>query len=101
VGGTCSTHEEGRDVYRVLVRTPEVKRPVGRPRRRWEDNIKMDHTEIRIDGENCIQLTQDRIQWRAFVSTVMNLWAHKESSLLLDKLSHYQLFKEYPAPWSK
>jgi hypothetical protein len=64
---------EGRGVYRVLVGRPEGKRPLGRPRRRWEDNIKMDVEEIRIEGANCIQLAQDRVQWRAFVNTVMNL----------------------------
>jgi hypothetical protein len=64
---------EGRGVYRVLVRKPEGKRPLGRPRRRWEDNIKMDLREIRINGANWIQLAQDRVQWRAFVNTVMNL----------------------------
>jgi hypothetical protein len=64
---------EGRGVYRVLVGRPEVKRPLGRPRRKWEDNIKMDLREIGIDGENWIQLDQDWIQWLAFVNTVMNL----------------------------
>jgi len=64
---------EGRGVYRVLVGRPEGKRPVGSPWRRWEDNIKMDLTEIGIDGANWIRLAQDRVQWRAFVSTVMNL----------------------------
>jgi hypothetical protein len=64
---------EGRDVYRVLVGMPESKRPLGRPRRRWEDNIKLDLTEIGIDEANWIQLAQDRVQWRAFVNTVMNL----------------------------
>jgi hypothetical protein len=64
---------EGRGVYRVLVGRPEGKRPLGRPRRRWEDNIKMDLREIGINGANWIQLAQDRVQWRAFVSTVMNL----------------------------
>jgi hypothetical protein len=55
---------EGRGFYRVLVGRPEGKRPLGRPRRRWwEDNIKSDHTEIRIDGASWIQLTQDRVQW--------------------------------------
>jgi hypothetical protein len=63
---------EGRGVYRVLVGRPEGKRPLGRPRRRWEDNIKMDLREIRIDGANWIQLAQDRVQWRACVNTVMN-----------------------------
>jgi hypothetical protein len=63
---------KGRDVYRVLVRRPEGKKPLGRPRRRWEDNIKMDLREIVIDGAKWIQLAQDRIQ-RPCVNTVMNL----------------------------
>jgi hypothetical protein len=58
---------EGRSVHRVLVGRPEGKRPLGRPRRRREDNIKMDLREIGID-ENWIRLTQDRVQWRAFVN---------------------------------
>jgi hypothetical protein len=67
-------HAWGRgEVFRVLVGRPEGKRPLGRPRRRWEDNIKMYLREIGIDGANWIQLTPDRIQWRAFVNTVMNL----------------------------
>jgi hypothetical protein len=66
---------EGIDVYRILVRRPEVKRPLGRPRRRWEDNIKMDLREVGIDGANWIRLAQDRVQWRAFVNTIMNLQA--------------------------
>jgi hypothetical protein len=70
VGGTCGTH--GRGVYRVLVGRPDGKRPLGRPRRRWEDNIKMDLREIGIDGANWIQLAQERVPWRAFVSTAMN-----------------------------
>jgi hypothetical protein len=64
---------EGRGIYRVLVGRPEVKRPLGRPRRRWEDNIKMNLKEIRIDRANWIQLAQDRVQWRDFVNTVINL----------------------------
>jgi hypothetical protein len=64
---------EGRGAYRVLVGRPEGRRPFGRPRRRWEDNIKMDLGEIGIDGANWIQLAQDRVQWRAFVNMVMNL----------------------------
>jgi hypothetical protein len=64
---------KGRGVYRVLVGRLESKRPLGRPGRRWEDNIKMDLREIGIDGANWIQLAQDRVQWRAFVNTVMNL----------------------------
>jgi hypothetical protein len=60
-------------LYRVLVGRPEGKRPLGRPRRRWEDNIKMDLGEMWIDGANWIRLAQDRVQWRAFVNTVMKL----------------------------
>jgi hypothetical protein len=52
VGETCGTHGEGRGVYRVLIGRPEVKRPLGRPRRRWEDNIKMELRETGIDGTN-------------------------------------------------
>jgi hypothetical protein len=64
---------EGRDVHRVLVGKPEGKRPLGRPRRRWEDNIKMDLQEV---GGNCgdwMELARDRDGWRAFVGAVSNL----------------------------
>jgi hypothetical protein len=64
---------EGSGVHRVLVGSPEGKRQLGRPRRRWEDNIKMDHMEIGIDGANWIHLAQDRVCWLACVNTVMNL----------------------------
>jgi hypothetical protein len=64
---------EGRGVYRILVGRPEGKRPLGRPRRRWEDNIKLDLREIGIDGTNWIRLAQDRVQWRACVNTVIDL----------------------------
>jgi hypothetical protein len=64
---------EGRGVYRILVERPVGKRPLGRPTRRWEDNIKLHLSEIGIDGANWIQLAQDRVQWRAFVNTVINL----------------------------
>jgi hypothetical protein len=63
---------EERGVYRILVGRPEGKRPLGRPRRRWEDNIKMVLREIGIDGANWIRLAQDRVHWRASVNTVMN-----------------------------
>jgi hypothetical protein len=54
--------EEGRSVYRILVRRTEGKRPLGRSKRRWEDNIKMDLREIGIDGANWIRLAQNRVQ---------------------------------------
>jgi hypothetical protein len=63
---------EKRHAYRILVGNPEGKR-LGRPRRRWVGNIKMDLREIGWDGIDWIDLTQDRDQWRAFVSAVMNL----------------------------
>jgi hypothetical protein len=61
VDWTCGTHE-GRGVDRVLVGRPESRRPLGRPRRRWEDNIKMDLMEIGIDEAKWIYLAQDRVQ---------------------------------------
>jgi len=62
-----------RGVYSVLVGKPEGKRPLGRPRRRWEDNIKMDLQEVGCGGVDWIELAQDRDRWRALVSAVMNL----------------------------
>jgi hypothetical protein len=73
MGRACSTHGRKRNAYRILVGKPEGKRPLRRPRHRWED-IKMD---LREEGCFCmgwIDLAQDRNQWRALVNTVMNLW---------------------------
>jgi hypothetical protein len=64
---------KGRGVYGVLVGRPKGKRPLRRPRCRWEDNIEMNIRETGIDGANWNRLTQDWVQWRDFVSTVMNL----------------------------
>jgi hypothetical protein len=69
VGGACGTH-----VYRVLMGKPEGKRPLGRPRHRWEDGIRMDLREIGWGCVGWIQLAQDRDRWQAVVNTVMNLW---------------------------
>jgi hypothetical protein len=71
--GHVARKGEGRGVDSVLIRRPEEKRPLGRPRRRWKDNIQMDFREIRIDGANWIQLAEDRVHCWASVSTVMNL----------------------------
>jgi len=64
---------EGRGVYRVLVGKPEGKRPLGRPRRRWKDNIKMDLQEVGCGVMDWIELAQHRDRWRAVVNAVMNL----------------------------
>ena len=64
---------EGRGLYRVLVGKPEGKIPVGRPWRRWEDNMKMDLQEVGCGGMDWIELAQDRARWRAFVNAVMSL----------------------------
>ena len=64
---------EGRGVHGVLVGKPEGRRPLGRPRRRWEDNIKMDLQEVRWGFGDWMELAKDRDRWRALVSTVMNL----------------------------
>jgi hypothetical protein len=64
---------EERKVYKVLVGKPEGKRPLGRPRRRWEDGIRMDLREIGLGDVDWIRLAQDRDRWRAVVSAVMNL----------------------------
>jgi hypothetical protein len=70
--GHVARTEEGRNVYRVLVAKPEGKRPLERPRRRWEDGMKMYLREIGWGGGEWIQLAQDRDRWRAVVSAVMN-----------------------------
>jgi len=63
---------EDRDVHRVLMGKPEGKRPLGRPRRRWEDNIKMDLQEVGGSRRDWMELAQDRDRWRALVGTVRN-----------------------------
>jgi hypothetical protein len=64
---------EGRGAYRVLVGRPEGRRPLERPKRRWEDNIKMYLQEVEWGGLDWIDMAQDRDRWRAVVSAVMNL----------------------------
>jgi hypothetical protein len=73
VGRACNTNGGKRIAYRILVGKPEEKRPLGRPSRRWIDNIEMDLREIVWDGIDWIGLAQDRDHWRTLVSTVMNL----------------------------
>jgi hypothetical protein len=64
---------EKRNAYRILVGKPEGKRPLGRPTRRWVDNIKMDLGEVGWDGVDWMDLAQDRDRWGAYVNAVMNL----------------------------
>jgi hypothetical protein len=73
VGGHVTRMGEKRNVYRLLVRKPEGKRPLGRPRRRWIDKIKMDLLEIGVSVVDWIGLAQDRYRWRSLVNSVMNL----------------------------
>ena len=69
----CLCMGQGIEVYRVMVGKPEGKKPLRRPRRRWEDNIKMDLQEVGGGCGDGMELAQDRDRWRALVSTVMNL----------------------------
>jgi len=70
--GACGAYGERRGVHRVLVGKPEGKRPLGRHRRRWEDNIKMDLQEVGGGCENWMDLSQGRDMWRALVSMMIN-----------------------------
>ena len=65
--------KEGRDVHKVLVWKPEGKRPLGRPKHKWEDNIKVDLREVGCGGMDWMKLAQDRDRWRALVEAVMNI----------------------------
>jgi hypothetical protein len=73
MAGFVARMGEGRGLYSVVVGKPEVKRPLKRPRRKWEDNIKMDFQEVGSEGLDWIDLAQDRDRWRAIVNAVMNL----------------------------
>jgi hypothetical protein len=64
---------EGRGAYKIVVGRPEGRRPLGRSRRRWEDDIKMDLQDVGLEGMDWIDMAQDRYRWRALVNAVMNL----------------------------
>jgi hypothetical protein len=72
MGGACSTNGEKRNACRLLVRKSEGKRPLGRPRRRWVDNIRMNLGEVRWGDVDWIGLAQDRNRWRALVNSGLN-----------------------------
>jgi hypothetical protein len=73
MGGTCSTHERDEKLIQTLIGKPEGKIPHGRPRHKWEANIRTDLREIGWEGVDWMHLAQDRDQWQAVVNTVMNL----------------------------
>jgi len=73
MGGACSIFGYSRGLYRGLVGKPERKRPLGKPRRRWEHNIKVDLQEVGCEGMDWIDVAQNRDRWRALVNAVMNL----------------------------
>jgi len=77
---------ESTGVYRALVGKPEVKKLLGRPRGRWEDNIKMDLQEVGRGGIDWTDLAQDRDRWRALVNAVMNLWVPQNAGNFLTGL---------------
>ena len=70
----CSQNGGSSGAFKVLTGQPTGKRPVGRPRRRWEDNIRMDFKEIGINTKNWVGSAQDRDYWRALVNAALNLW---------------------------
>jgi hypothetical protein len=90
---------EGRNLYRVLFGKPEGKRSLGRPRRRWEDRIKIDHREIGWGGVEWIHLAQDRYRWRAVVNAVMNLRVLAPRSWLIGHFTllhfHFEIGKSF------
>ena len=72
--GHVARMEEGRSAFKILTGKPTGKRPLGRPRRRWEDNIRMDLEEIGINAGNWVDSTLDRNYWRTHVNAALNLW---------------------------
>jgi len=74
MGGHVASMGEWRGVYRFWVEKPEEKRRLERPRRRWENNIKMDLKEVGCGGMNWVELAQDRDRWPSLVNVVMNVW---------------------------
>ncbi|KAJ4425754.1 hypothetical protein ANN_27377 [Periplaneta americana] len=94
MGRTCSTMGESRNAYRVLVGRPEGKRPLERPRRRWEDNIKMDLREVGYDGRDWINLAQDRDQWRAYTGRSFQT-RYKEHITAITKLQNTSTYAEH------
>jgi len=90
---------ERRGIFRVLVGKPEGKRPLGKPRCRWEDNIKMDLQEMGWGSIDWIELAQNRDSWQALVNAVMNFWVVCNAENFSTSLENCQLLKKDSAPW--
>jgi len=101
MGGACSTYGGRRGLYRVLVGKPEGKRPLGRPRHRWEDNIKMDFQEVGCGGTDWMELAQDRDKWRACVNAVMNLRVPHNVGNFLTSREQRNFTRRTLHPWSQ
>jgi hypothetical protein len=97
MGRGCSTNGAKRNAYRKLVGNPEGKRPLGRPRRKWKDNIKMGIRDIGLGRMYWIDLDQDRDQWRALVNTVMNLRVLQNAGKFLSSCTISGFFKKVSA----
>jgi len=80
--GHVARMEEGRSAFKILTSKPKGKRPLGRPRHRWEENIRMDLEEIGINVGNWVNSAQDRDYWRALVNVALNLWVPKAKELV-------------------
>ena len=74
MGGSCSQNVEGRSAFKILTGKHRGKRPLGRPRRRWKDSIRIDLKEIGINTRNWVNSAQDRDYWRFLVNAALNLW---------------------------
>jgi hypothetical protein len=94
----CNTNGEKRNAYRVLVGKPEGNKLLGRPRRRWVDNIKMNLRETGWDSMDWIELAHDTDHWRALVNTVMNLRVPQNRWEVFEWLHNWRLLKKGSAP---
>ena len=74
--GHVARMENGRSAFKILTGKPTGKRSLGRPRHKWEDNIRMDFEEVGINAGNWVDSAQDRNYWRALVDVALNLWVH-------------------------